>query len=626
MRSRQRAAVEDRLFRDFVATVKVRAMFLLDAGGNVVSWNAGAAGIHGFAAASIVGRPFSIFYPPEAVAAGLPAQQLAAARVAQSVEDEGWRLREDGSRFWANVVITALRGGDGDLSGFGIIVRDQTGRYRSSQFFQSVLDHTADAFIGLDTSGFILSFNRAAERMFGYSESDALGRGVDQMLPGALHDLRDGVGREVAGRRRDGTTLPVDFTLTPFQLHGQSYFMGVCRDLTERKRDEERLKHAQQMQAMGQLASGVAHDFNNLLTVVAGYCETFRDSLAADDARQEAIAQIATAAEKAASLTQQLLTFARQRPSEPTVIDLHAAIDETARLLQRTLSETIVFTTSLDARSSHVRIDEGYVGQILLNLAVNARDAMPQGGHLTVTTQDLVLGPDAAARSGVIPGRYVRLIVADTGVGMPDDVRARAFEPFYTTKAAGHGTGLGLATVYRIVQESGGQIGIVSAPGQGTSVVIDLPTVSATRTRAAREATPNLSQGKLRGLSVLLVEDEPQVRDSVAAMLAALGFRALTAGSAAEAMEQATAAGERVDLLITDVVMPGLNGPQLAARLRASQPAMKVLFMSGYAHDVLDGDETPTVDVAFLQKPFSTRSLGRRIEELFENCSSIGDE
>ena len=616
MRSRRRAAVEERLFRDFVESVKVRAMFLLDAEGHVVSWNAGASAVHGYATAAIVGRPFSVFYPPEAVAARIPAQQLAAAREAQSVEDEGWRLREDGSRFWANVVITALRSGDGELSGFGVTVGDLTGRYRSSQFFQSVLDHTADAFIGIDARGFILSFNRAAERMFGYTEADALGLSVDLMVTGALHYARDGVGREVAGRRRDGTPLPIDFTLTPFQLHDQSYVMCVCRDLTERKRDEERLRHAQQMQAMGQLASGVAHDFNNLLTVVAGYCETFRESLAAGDTRQEALQQITVAAEKAASLTQQLLAFGRQRPCEPRVIDLHEAIAETTRLLQRTLSENIVLTTSLAARSSHVRIDEGYVGQILLNLAVNARDAMPQGGDLTVVTSDVVLGADAA-RGGVAPGLYVRLRVGDTGCGMPADVRARAFEPFYTTKAAGRGTGLGLATVYRIVQESGGQIAIDSTPGLGTTVTIDLPAVSAVRTREAGPVRHTIAVGTLRGLSVLLVEDEPQVRDSVAAMLATLGFRALTAGSAAEAIEQATAPGEHVDLLITDVIMPGLNGPQLASQLCAFQPRLKVLFMSGYAEDVIAGGDTPAVDVAFLQKPFTTKSLGRKLEELF---------
>jgi two-component system sensor kinase FixL len=344
MRSRRRA-VEERLFSDFVASVRVRAMFLLDADGHVVSWNAGAAGIHGYASAAIVGQPFSVFYPPEAASAGVPAGQLAAAREAQSVEDEGWRLREDGSRFWANVVITALCSGDGELGGFGIIVRDLTGRHRSSQFLQSVLDHTADAFVGIDTGGFILSFNRAAERIFGYTEAEALGVGIDEIVPGALQYPRDGVGREVGGRRRDGTALPVDVTLTPFDLHGQSYFMCVCRDLTERKRDEERLKHAQQMQAMGQLASGVAHDFNNLLTAVAGYCEAVKKSLEAGDVRQEAVEQIAMAAEKAASLTQQLLAFARQRPSEPKVLDLHVAIPETTRLLQRTLSENIVLTT-----------------------------------------------------------------------------------------------------------------------------------------------------------------------------------------------------------------------------------------------------------------------------------------
>ena len=622
MRSRRRAAVEERLFRDFVAAVKGRAMFLLDAGGRVVSWNPGASDIHGHDIGAIVGQPFSVFYPPEAVSAGVPAQQLAAACAGQSVEDEGWRLREDGSRFWANVVITVLKSGDGELSGFGVIVRDLTGRYRSSQFFQSVLDHTADAFIGIDRRGFILSFNRAAERMFGYPEADALGLSIDDMLPGALQQPHDGTGREVAGRRRDGTTLPVDFTPTPFELHGQSYLMCVCRDLTERKRVEERLKHAQQMEAMGQLASGVAHDFNNLLTVVAGYCETFRESLEAGDTRQEALEQITMAAEKAASLTQQLLTFARQRPSEPRVLDLHAAIAETAKLLQRTLSENIVVTTSLAARSSHVRIDEGYVGQILLNLAVNARDAMPQGGHLTVVTSDVVLGVDAAASGGVAPGLYVRLSVSDTGCGMPAEVRARAFEPFFTTKAAGRGTGLGLATIYRIVQESGGQIAIDSTPGQGTAVIIDLPAVPAVRTREARPVVHTIAQGTLRGLSVLLVEDEPQVRDSVAAMLGNLGFRALTAGSAAEALEQATAAGERVDLLITDVIMPGVNGPQLASQLCAFQPRLKVLFMSGYADDVIARGDTLAVDVGFLQKPFTTKSLGRKIEELFERSAS----
>jgi two-component system cell cycle sensor histidine kinase/response regulator CckA len=248
---------------------------------------------------------------------------------------------------------------------------------------------------------------------------------------------------------------------------------------------------------------------------------------------------------------------------------------------------------------------------------------MSQGGHLTVVTSDVVLGPDTSGEAA--QGLYVRLSVSDSGCGMPADVRARVFEPFYTTTAVGQGTGLGLATVYRIVRESGGRIDIDSTPGQGTTVTIDLPAVSAVRQSDTRQVVHTIARGSLRGLSVLLVEDEPQVRDSVAAMLAALGFRALTAGSASEALEQATAAGEPVDLLVTDVVMPGLTGPQLASRLCAFQPQLKVLFMSGYADDVIADDETPAVDVAFLQKPFTTKSLGRKIEELFERSRSIGD-
>jgi len=393
-------------------------------------------------------------------------------------------------------------------------------------------------------------------------------------------------------------------------------YIGCVLDITHRRELEDQVRQSQKMEAFGQLAGSVAHDFNNLLTIISGHSEILSELIAPDDPLQEFVSEIAKAGERAASLTRQLLAFSRQNLMAPRVINLNDVVSETEKLLRRLIGEDILLHIQLQSDLPAIRADASQCDQVLMNLAVNARDAMPTGGTLAIRTAGIVLDQRYADRHpGVKPGAYVRLSVSDTGCGMTQDVKARLFEPFFTTKATGKGTGLGLAVVHGIVRQSGGHIDVSSEPGYGTIFHIYFPAVQ----EAVGNNEPARPYQLLAGTeSLLLVEDEPGVRKLALHVLEQHGYQVLVASNGREALEILDMQTAPIDLLVTDVVMPIMGGPELAKTLRAKYPTLKVLFLSGYTDDAIMRHGIVHNEVAFLHKPFTPMDLAKRVRSVLD--------
>ena len=397
---------------------------------------------------------------------------------------------------------------------------------------------------------------------------------------------------------------------------GGPMVLGVARDITERRRLEEELRQAQKMEAVGRLAGGVAHDFNNMLTAIAGYAELSLAGLTKDSPLRRNLEEIARAAERAASLTRQLLAFSRRQLLQPRVVDLNAAVAAAESMLRRLVGEDVEFTTRLEPALWPVKIDPGQIDQVLMNLAANARAAMPRGGTLTIETHDVEVGPgEARLYPELTPGPYVLLSVSDTGVGMDEETRAHVFEPFFTTRV--EGTGLGLATVYGIVQQSGGQIWVESEPGRGTIFRLAFPR-SEEPLESALAPVPLAPSGSRGHETILLVEDEDAVRGLVRRTLEGAGYRILEAAAPSEALRLVAAHQGSLDLVLTDVVLPEMSGRELAARLHESRPDTAVLYVSGYDEDAVVHHGVLDSDIAFLAKPFSPDELARRVRQLLD--------
>jgi PAS domain S-box-containing protein len=397
-------------------------------------------------------------------------------------------------------------------------------------------------------------------------------------------------------------------------------------DVTDRKRAEaalreleERHRQAQKMEAIGRLASGVAHDFNNLLTAILGSTDLLLEELPADHPGRLEANETRKAALRAADLTRQLLAFGRQQVLTPQVLDLNEVVTNVDKMLRRVIREDVELRIVQAPDIGAVRADPGQLEQVLLNLAVNARDAMPRGGRLTIETANAELDDTYAAEHAVVvPGRYVMFAVSDTGTGMDAETQARVFEPFFTTKEKGKGTGLGLATVYGIVKQSGGYIWVYSEPGQGTSMKVYLPRVEAPIEPISPPPQPS---GSLRGSeTILVVEDQDEVRKLTRRMLEARGYRVLVAASGADALRLSGAvqAGEQIDLLLTDVIMPGMSGREVALLLGPAHPHMRVLFVSGYTDESIVHEGILEPGIAFLQKPFTAEALARKVREVLD--------
>lgn len=625
-----RAAEET--FRLLLEGASGHSIFMLDPEGKIQTWNSGAERIDGYLAEEIIGRNYDVLFTPEDVAAGKPRALLETARSEGKAEEEGWRCRKDGSLYWANGTLTALYDSESRLRGFAKVTRDLTKRKQAEVFLQSVLNNTIDGIISVDQRGIITTFNQAAERIFGYSKDEVIGQNVRMLMTdrdAKAHDehiqtyLQTGIAkvigtsRAVEGRRKDGSEFPVELSVTEFTIDSNRYFTGIIRDMSEKRKLEEQLRQAQKMEAVGQLAGGIAHDFNNMLTVISGYSQILLSSLDDEDPLRDSVKPIFEAGERAASLTRQLLAFSRQSVLEPKILDLNAEIQHLEKMLRRLIGEDVILSSSLDPNIDPILVDPGQLSQVIINIAVNARDAMPKGGKLTIGTRNVELDAEyVSTHAEIRPGRYVMLTISDTGVGMPASIKSRIFDPFFTTKGVGHGTGLGLAVVHGIVKQSGGDIDVYSEPGVGTTFKVYLPAVRSKE----EKLSVALDEAKVYGNeTVLIVEDEESVRHLATLILQSHGYQVLSATDGEDALHVLEGFEGTIDVLVTDVVMPNMDGRDLAERLRKMIPDLKVLYVSGYTDDAVVRHGLLQKEVAFLQKPYSSVSLTRKVRQVLDS-------
>jgi two-component system cell cycle sensor histidine kinase/response regulator CckA len=520
------------------------------------------------------------------------------------------------------------------------ICRDITDRKRAEEEFRQSqqklrihFEHTPLAVIEWDTQLRITEWSPSAERVFGYSRQEAVGRDGSFLVSPALKEYVQEMGQEILKQKggtrstndnitKDGRTISCEWYNTPL-IDNSGRVLGVAslvQDVTERVALEERLRQSQKMEAVGRLAGGVAHDFNNLLTVIMGYSQILTDGLPAPGRLTDATAQIRSAADRAAGITRQLLAFSRKQVLSPRVIDLNDIMLNLDTMLRRLIGEDIEVLTVPGRNLGSVKADPGQIEQVIMNLALNSRDAMPDGGTLTLETENTDLDENYAQEKPPLqPGRYVMLAVSDTGTGMSSDTQAHIFEPFFTTKEVGKGTGLGLSTVYGIVKQSGGYIWVYSEPGQGTTFKIYLPRVDQPVEGVAGEERP---AGVQRGTeTVLLVEDDAQLRQLTSSVLAHCGYKVLPAAGPEEGLATCRENQRDIQLLVTDVVMPGMNGRQLAEQVKLISPDTRVLYISGYTSNAIVHYGVLDAGLWFLPKPFTLAALVAKVREVLDASS-----
>ncbi|MEV6599920.1 PAS domain S-box protein [Actinoplanes sp. NPDC051346] len=636
------------------------AIVTTDLDGVVLSWNPGAELLYGHLADKMIGHPIDRIIPEDRRRD--EAEILALVRIGGRMDRyRTSRLHADGTAITVSVLVSPLRDGTGTIVGMTSTARDISEREHAEARVQAVLDAAPDALLGVDDAGNVVLVNAEAERLFGHPRYDLTTMAVHRLLPDGLPPaaamLRTGgdstpldteVFGDVAGqpaprwatrtaRRSDGDRLPVEISCSALDTGDGVIVVAAVRDITDRlaaeaeqlalreeaeqRRTEARMQRAERLESLGQLAGGVAHDFNNLLAVILNYAsfivEDAPDTPLASDAEQ-----IARAARRGSDLTHQLLAFARREVIRPRPLDVSTVVTEVTQMLRRSLGEHIALKATT-APLPPVMADPGQLEQVLVNLAVNARDAMPAGGHLTIDTAEVDLDQDhPAVHSGLEPGPFVRIRVSDTGTGMPRDVIAKAFDPFFTTKPSGEGTGLGLATVYGIITQAGGTVQIYSEPGFGTTITILLPvTDAAVPQNRPAQAPPELSG---HGATVLVVEDEDALRDVTERILRRGGYTVLTAANGHEALRICTDHDGPIDVLLTDVIMPGMLGKDIAEAVSAARPGTRVVFMSGYAQPVLTTHGTLAADVHLLEKPFTGAELMQALHEQLRNSPDPG--
>jgi two-component system, cell cycle sensor histidine kinase and response regulator CckA len=516
-----------------------------------------------------------------------------------------------------------------------LITRMRRRLVEREQFFQLISENVIDMIAVVDSNGKRVYNSPSYQRILGYSSDDLEDTSSFEQVHPDDHQLvvdaaadarRTGIGRRIEYRMRhkDGNWVYLESTASPvINSKGEvENLVIVNRDISERRRLEEQLRQSQKMDAIGRLSGGVAHDFNNLLGVIIGYAEILQEHIPESDSMRAPVDQIIKAGNRASSLTKQLLAFSRQQVMEPKILLLNAVVSDTEKMLRRLIGEDIELIASLDPTLGKIRADQGQIEQVIMNLVVNARDAMPEGGRLVIETANFEIDDNFARRYAypVLPGGYVRLTVSDNGTGMDTATQQRIFEPFFTTKEKGKGTGLGLSLVYGVVKQSGGYIDVVSARGKGTTFNIYLPRVvqSAAETKTIAPEHPE----ELRGTeTILLAEDEDTLRALTRHLLELYGYRVLEACDGNQALRLSEQTTDEIHLLLTDVVMPGISGRILADQLKQKRPDVKIVFMSGYTGQRVGEKEILEPGSAFLQKPFTRDSLARKVREALDVAS-----
>jgi PAS domain S-box-containing protein len=620
-------------FELLVNGVKDYAIYMLDPGGCVATWNTGAQRFKGYTATEITGKHFSTFYTEEDRAAGLPVKALRTALDEGKFEGEGWRVRKDGTRFWASVVIDPIRDASGELVGFAKITRDITDRKAAQealrateeQFRLLVQGVTDYAIYMLSPSGIVTSWNAGARRIKGYEHGEIVGQHFgcfyteeDRANAAPARTLsiasRDGrVEMEGWRIRKDGSRFWAHVVVDA--IHDEAGelvgFAKVTQDITERKQATEALEranaalfHSQKMEAVGQLTGGVAHDFNNLLSVLSNGLQIL-SAQSRTHLDVKMLEMMQRAVDRGSSLTQQLLAFARQQPLKPEKLNLNTLISGFEPMLRRAGIGSIRLEIALGSRRPTVLLDAARFEAALLNLVVNARDAMPDGGVIVIGTEDHEL---EAGDAGALGARsYIKVFVTDSGTGMSPDVASRAFEPFFTTKEPGKGTGLGLSQVYGFIAQSGGDVLIRSADGKGTTIDIYLPALTADA--ESLEAFPQRSAVE----TVLVVEDEPDVMTAAAELFRSIGYDIVMAGNAAAAIDILKNRSD-IDIVFSDVMMPGgVSGIDLARLVRAQYPAIRIVLASGFPLTVLRREHGDVSDFTLIPKPYRLAEIARAL-------------
>ncbi|SMP61194.1 hybrid sensor histidine kinase/response regulator [Noviherbaspirillum suwonense] len=622
--------IENR-FELLVAGISDYAIYMLSPEGIVVSWNSGAERFKGYTADEIIGQHFSRFYSEEDRKAGLPSKALDIALKEGKFEAEGWRIRKDGERFWTSVVIDALYDTLGQHIGFAKVTRDITERKQaqvalreSEQRFRMLVQGVTDyAIYMLSPTGVVTNWNAGAERIKGYTAADVIGTSFArfhtpddqaaglpaQALAAAAKEGR--FEREGWRVRKDGSRFWAHVVIDAIH-HDDGTLAGfakITRDITEKKRAADELElanaalfHSQKMEAIGQLTGGIAHDFNNLLSVISSALEVL-PLKTQEPADLKIVDSMRRAVDRGATLTQQLLSFARQQPLKPEKHSVNTILSGFEAVLRRAANSSISLEFDLATRISTASIDAARFETAVLNLVVNARDAMPCGGSLVIATRDVTLADKEVG--GLPAGPYVLVSVADTGSGMAPEVAARAFEPFFTTKEIGKGTGLGLSQVYGFIAQSGGSATVASTQGKGTTVNLYLPALA-----ESAEASADQHAGADKAL---VVDDEPDVLELAAALCRSIGYEVYTASNGQNALEILEREKD-ISVLFSDVMMPdGMNGIELAQLARERFPKVKILLASGYPLPALKAQNISVGEFAFMNKPYRLAELARKL-------------
>jgi PAS domain S-box-containing protein len=630
---------DDGRYRLLIEAVTDYAIYMLDPTGIVSSWNPGAQRFKGYTPSEIIGQHFSRFYTPEDQKRGIPALALATAVNEGKFESEGWRVRKDGSRFWAYVVIDPIRTPTGEVVGFAKITRDLTERKaaedelkKSQEAFRLLVQGVSDyAIYMLDTTGVVTNWNLGAQRIKGYLPEEIIGHHFSTFY--TEEDRQTGEPRkaletvERAGRfekegwrvRKDGSRFWAHVIIDPIRDdHGKLIgYAKITRDITERKNTQQQLEAArealhqsQKMEAIGQLTGGVAHDFNNLLMAVLGSLELMRKRLPDDPKLLALLENAVQGAQRGTVLTKRMLAFARRQELKKEAVDIPELVRGMTGLLQRSLGPSILIETHFPLVSKAVLADANQLEMILLNLTVNARDAMPDGGRVVIATREEILRAGDGSR--LQPGAYICLTVSDTGMGMDETTLRRAMEPFFTTKGLGKGTGLGLSMVHGVAEQSGGWFTLRSRQGEGTTAELWLPVAEGQPQQVGRSERRVIDAvADQRSLVVLAVDDDGLVLTNTVAMLDDLGHAGISASSGKEALNILRQQNS-VDLVITDYAMPQMNGLQLAGAIKKEWPELPVIIATGFAEMEPETESS----LPKLAKPFTEAELAKELERV----------